>query len=157
MTWLRRRLWEPLLALLSTGLSPQGLAWSVAMGLALGVFPMLGTTTLLCVGAAFASRLNQPAMQLVNYLAYPLQLVLLIPFIRMGERLFGVQSMPLSLPAMLLALKAEPFGTIALFWSRIWHACVVWALVVLPLAALLAFILRPVFKAATHRFKEQIA
>ena len=157
MTWLRRRLWEPLLALLSTGLSPQGLAWSVAMGLALGVFPMLGTTTLLCVGAAFAFRLNQPAMQLVNYLAYPLQQVLHNPYIRMGERLFSVEPMPLALPAMLQALRADTLGTIALFWSRIWHACVVWALVVLPLAALLAFILRPVFQAAARRFKEQTA
>lgn len=157
MTWLRRRTWEPLLALLKTGLSPQGLAWSVAAGLALGVFPMLGTTTLLCAAAAFAFRLNQPAMQLVNYLAYPLQLVLLIPFIRMGERLFGIESMPLSLPAMLQALKADTFGTITLFWSRIWHACVVWALVAIPLATLLAFILRPVFKAAIRRFKEQTA
>jgi uncharacterized protein (DUF2062 family) len=157
MTWLRRRTWEPLLALLKTGLSPQGLAWSVAAGLALGVFPMLGTTTLLCVGAAFAFRLNQPAMQLVNYLAYPLQLALLIPFIRLGERLFGVPPMPLSLPAMLSALKTDTFGTIVLFWSRIWHACVVWAMVVLPLATLLALILRPVFKAAIRRVKEQAA
>ena len=153
MTWFRRRTWEPLMALLKTGLSPHGLAWSVAAGMALGVFPMLGTTTILCLGAAFAFRLNQPAMQLVNYLAYPLQLALLIPFIRWGERLFGVQPMPLSLPAMLHSLQAEPFGTIALFWSRIWHACVVWALVGLPVMVLLAFTLRPIFATASRRFK----
>jgi len=146
-------MWDPLLALLEEGLSPWGLAWSVAGGLALGVFPMLGTTTVLCLGVAFAFRLNQPAIQLANYLAYPLQLALLIPFIRWGERLFGVQPMPLSLPAILHALKAEPFGTIALFWSRIWHACVVWALVALPAMVLLALTLRPIFAAAARRFK----
>jgi hypothetical protein len=116
---------------------------------------MLGTTTLLCVGAAFAFRLNQPAMQLVNYLAYPLQLALLIPFIRLGERLFGVAAMPLSLSAMLGALKVDTFGTIALFWSRIWHACVVWALLVLPAMALLALLLRPIFAAAVRSFEDQ--
>jgi multisubunit Na+/H+ antiporter MnhG subunit len=58
---------------------------------------------------------------------------------------------------MLSALKTDTFGTIVLFWSRIWHACVVWAMVVLPLATLLALILRPVFKAAIRRVKEQAA
>ena len=155
MSWLRRRLWEPLLALLKTGLSPRGLAWSVAGGLALGVFPMLGTTTLLCVGAALAFRLNQPAMQVVNYLAYPLQLALLIPFIRLGERLFGVAAMPLSLSAILGALKVDTLGTITLFWTRIWHACVVWALLALPAMALLALVLRPIFAAAARGFEDQ--
>jgi hypothetical protein len=155
MTWLRRRIWEPLLALLNTGLSPRGLAWSVAVGLALGVFPMLGTSTLLCVGVAFAFRLNQPAMQLVNYLAYPLQLALLLPFIRGGERLFGASPLPLSLPALLQALRTDSLGTIATFWTRIWHACVVWALVALPAMILLAFLLRPAFEAAARGLKEE--
>jgi uncharacterized protein (DUF2062 family) len=131
------------------------LAWSVAAGLALGVFPMLGATTLLCIGVAFAFRLNQPAMQLVNYLAYPLQLALLIPFIRIGERLFGAEPMPLSLAAMLGALKLDTLGTIALFWSRIWHACVVWALLALPVMVLLALVLRPIFEAAARGFEGQ--
>lgn len=157
MSWLRRRVWEPLLALLRTGLTPRGLAWSVAAGLALGTFPMLGSTTLLCALAAFLFRLNQPAMQLVNYLAYPLQLALLVPFIRLGERLFGAEPMPLSLTGMLQALNADTWGTITLFWTRIWHACVVWALVVLPLMAVLAWLLRPGFEAAARRFREELA
>lgn len=155
MSWLRRRLWTPLLGLLREGLSPRGLAWSVAAGLALGVFPMLGATTLLCAGAGFAFRLNQPAMQLVNYLAYPLQLALLVPFIRLGEWAFRAEPMPLSLPLLLAALKADLLGTVAVFWTRIWHACVVWALVALPLMVLLALALRPVFAAAARRFAEE--
>ncbi len=151
MSWVRRNLWEPLLALLKQGLSPQGLAWSVAAGLALGVFPVLGVTTALCALAAFLFRLNQPAMQLVNYLAYPLQLAFFIPFIRLGERLFGSPPLPLSLPMILASLKADPLGTIALFWTRVWHGCVVWALLALPAMALLAALLRPLFAAAARR------
>jgi hypothetical protein len=116
---------------------------------------MLGATTLLCIGVALAFRLNLPAMQVVNYLAYPLQLALLIPFIRIGERLFGTEAMPLSLTAMLGALKIDPFGTIALFWSRIWHACTVWALLALPAMVLLALVLRPIFAAAARSFEGQ--
>jgi uncharacterized protein (DUF2062 family) len=155
VTWFRRRIWGPLLALLQTGLSPRGLAWSVAVGLGLGVFPLLGSTTILCVGAAFVFRLNQPAMQLVNYLVYPLQLVLLIPFIRMGERLFGAPPLPLSLSGILQTLKADAFGGLATLWTRVWHACEVWLLVALPAMVLLAFILRLAFETAARRFKAE--
>ena len=82
---LRRWLWEPLLTQLRQGLSPERLAWTVAVGLALGVYPVLGVTTFLCLGAAHAARLNQPVIHLVNQAAYPLQLLLLVPFMKVGR------------------------------------------------------------------------
>ena len=48
-------------------------------------------------------RLNQPLIQAVNFLAYPLQLALLIPFLRAGEWLFGAPHTPLS-PARIAAM-----------------------------------------------------
>jgi hypothetical protein len=39
--------------------------------------------------AAVVLRLNFPALQLVNYLVYPLQILLLWPFARLGKWLFG--------------------------------------------------------------------
>ena len=49
----------------------------------------------------------------------------------------------------------DPFGTITLFWSRVWHACVVWALLALPAMVLLALVLRPIFAAAARGFEDQ--
>ncbi len=89
MNWLRRRLWEPLRAQLRQGLSPERLAWSLALGLGAGVSPLVGSSTGLCILLALVFRLNQVVMQAANYLAYPLQLALLIPFIRLGEKLFA--------------------------------------------------------------------
>ena len=86
MNRLARRVVERVLGLLRTGLTPRELAWSTAAGLVLGVLPMPGITTLLGLGVALLFGLNQPALQLANYLAYPLQLVLLVPFFRMGGR-----------------------------------------------------------------------
>ena len=40
------------------------------------------------VAAAIFLRVNLSAIQLVNYLAFPLQLTLLVPFIRLGGWLF---------------------------------------------------------------------
>jgi hypothetical protein len=147
------RIWGRLLGMLRQGLSPESLAWSLAVGLALGVSPLFGTSTALCAGAALAFRLNQPAMQLANYLAYPLQIALLLPFIRLGERLFRAPRLPLSLPLLQEALKIDPWGAIHLFWTSFWHAGVVWLLVIPVPAALLAWGLTPVFRTALKPFR----
>ena len=64
--------------LVSSNLSPKKLALTIA----LGVVPLLWGASILCVVGAWALRLNQVCLQVVNYLAWPLQLALLIPFYR---------------------------------------------------------------------------
>lgn len=71
------------------GLSPESTALILAVGLVLGVFPVFLCPTILCTLAAFVFRLNFPAIQLVNQLSSPLQLVLLIPLNRIGAHLLG--------------------------------------------------------------------
>ncbi len=153
MGWVVRRIREPILGMLGQGLSPEGLAWSLAVGLALGVIPLFGTSTVLCVGAAFAFRLNQAAIQLANYFAYPLQLLLILPFIRMGERIFGLPHLPLSLSQLQAALRADTWGTLQLFWTTLWHASVAWLLVVPIPVVLLAWGLTPVFRGGVRTFR----
>jgi len=153
MAWLRR-LWEPLVALLRQGAHPDGLAWSVSTGLALGICPLWGTSTALCAGTGVVLGLNQVALQLANYLAYPLQLALLIPFIRLGERLFGSPHLPLSLGQLQQAVRADAWGALGAFWTSLWHASVAW-LVVVPLpVVLLAWTLKPAFRALAVRFRQ---
>jgi uncharacterized protein (DUF2062 family) len=152
MAWFKEKVVAPMLQLLRQGLTPERLAWSLSVGLALGIIPLFGTSTALCVGAGLVFRLNQPAMQLTNYVAYPLQLTLLIPFIRLGERLFGAPHLPLSLPVIQAALKADAWGALGQFWTSLWHASVAW-LVVVPLpAALLAWLLVPFLRTAARPF-----
>ena len=71
------------------GLSGDSMAIVLAVGLVLGTFPVYGCPTVLCLLAALVLRLNAPALQLVNQLSAPLQLALLIPFARLGERILG--------------------------------------------------------------------
>lgn len=153
MGWVGTRIREPILGMLRQGLSPEGLAWSLAVGLALGVIPLFGTSTALCVGAAWGFRLNQAAIQLANYFAYPLQLLLILPFIRMGERIFGVPHVPLSIPQLQAALRADAWGTLHQFWTSLWHASVAWLLVVPIPVVLLAWVLTPVFRGGSKAFR----
>jgi uncharacterized protein (DUF2062 family) len=77
-------------AVLQEGLTPQKLALTLCLGTATGIMPLLWGTTLLSAAFAAAFKLNQAAMQALNYLCYPLQLALFIPFCRLGELLFHV-------------------------------------------------------------------
>ncbi len=145
ITHLRHRVWHPLRQLLSQGVSPGQLAWSTTLGAYLGVIPMLGVTTVLCTVIALPLRLNLVAIQAINWLVYPLQILLIIPFFRGGARLFRQPPMDLA-PAELVAIfKADPWGTMASLWSTTWHAVVVWFLVGIPFVAISNFVLRALF------------
>ena len=146
-----RRIVRPILDLLLQGITPEKIALSIAFGLVLGVFPALGWTTLLCLFVALRLRLNVPAMQLVNYLAYPLQLMLLVPFIRAGEVLFRAPRLSLSLPQIFAMIHAGVWQAIKALWVATLHAIAAWALIA-PLAVysiyrLLAPVLRKIAEA----------
>lgn len=137
----RERVLAPILAQLRQGVTPDAIALTLALGAALGVFPILGASTLLCGIAAAALRLNQPVIQLVNYLVYPAQVLLLIPFYRAGETLFGQAHLPLlSVPALITRFQAGPlqfvrdYGRVGLYGVAVW-------LLVAPLAAAAAYVL----------------
>lgn len=136
-SFFKRNVADPVRALLWEGITPERIARSLAVGFAVGCAPVLGSGTILCTLAAVAFRLNLPAIQAANWLSYPVQLALLIPFFRAGEFLFGADPISLS-PAELVAMfRADFWGSIAALGSTTWHAVVVWAFVAgafIPLA-----------------------
>jgi uncharacterized protein (DUF2062 family) len=138
------RLKGAILKALKQGLAPGELAAAVALGLAVGVIPLMGASTPLGVGVALLLGLNQPVVQAANYLAYPLQLGLLVPFIRLGERIFHAPPLPLSVANLMAGFRSDFLHTLATFWTTIWHACVAWLLVAPAGAVLLGLLLRPV-------------
>lgn len=113
---------------LRRGITPHQLALTVAVASALALFPMLGTTTLLCLGAGALLRLNHPLMQLVNYAMSGLQLLLLLPLWKAGEWI-GAPHLSLSLAELKSRVDAAPwqslrdFGGILLGGIGIWALC----------------------------------
>jgi uncharacterized protein (DUF2062 family) len=147
----QRRLVRPVIELLRQGVTPEKIALSLVFGITLGVFPVLGSTTLLCAIAALAFRLNLPAIQIVNYFVYLLQIALLIPFFRLGEKLFGAQHLPLSVPQIYAMIHTSMTGAIRALWTTTWHAIVVWSLLAPVAAIILYFILTPVLRRVARR------
>ena len=142
VNWFRRRLLEPLKAQLLQGVSPGKLALALALGLVVGIFPVLGSTTALCALAAVALRLNQPAIQVANYLAYPVQLALFLPFFAAGAALFGAPPVTFTLADLQAGLAADLPGTVARYAGANLRAVVAWVVVAPPAFALTFLALR---------------
>ncbi len=148
MKWFRRKVADPIFALLKQGITPEKIALSIAVGVALGVFPVLGSTTALCAAAAIALRLNLPAIQLVNWLVYPLQILLLMPFIRLGEAIYRAPRLPLNTTQLLELVRAGAWAATKQLWRSGIHAITAWTLVA-PLTAMLLYaILAPLLRKA---------
>ncbi len=120
-------------AWLRQGMTPRRLAFTLALGIAIGCIPMVGVPTLLCAGLAILLRLNLPAIQAANYAAMPLQLLLIFPFVRLGEKLFAPGSEKILPAAGLLPLAplAAHFASLAL------HALLAWLVVAGPAVAIM--------------------
>ena len=149
--FIRQHLLPPLINLLKQGVTPEKMALSFALGAIIGVFPALGWTTILCAAIAFAFRLNLPAIQLVNYLIYPVQLILLLPFYQLGEKLFHAPHLPISPPQILAMAKTNLHATVTFLWSTTWHAIVVWAMLAPFATAILYFALLPLLRRVIAR------
>ena len=108
-------------------LSPEQVALLLSVGLVLGVFPIAGCPTVLCLLAAFGLRLDVAALQLLNSISSPLQLALLLPLVRTGAWLCG--------GAATGGSAAGRLGAAAI------QAIAGWACICIPLGALLYVIL----------------
>ena len=138
--WLRRKIVNPSIDLLRQGITPEKIALSIALGLTLGVTPVLGSTSILCLLAAVLLRLNLPAIQLVNYIMYPLQLALLVPFIRIGEWIFAAPPARITMAGIAGLIRADVWHAVTTLWAATIHALVAW-LVLGSLVSLVTYVL----------------
>ena len=145
-SWFRRRVLDPLLNLLKQGLGPGQLALTVALGVVLGVVPLLGATTVLAIAVAWRLRLNIAALQLVTHLLTPLQLLLLPLLLRLGAGLFGgASATDLSVASLRHLLATNWREALRLLWRAELGALAVWAVGGVVLGTVLYFVLKPLF------------
>ena len=149
---LRQRLLAPIVAQLKQGITPERIALTLALAAVLGIFPILGATTALCGVAAIALRLNQPLIQVANYLLTPLHLALLLPFYRAGETLFGQPHVPIfSVTELLERFRDGPLQFAVDYGMVGVYGIVVWCLLAPLLAGLLYLSLRPLLRQLARR------
>jgi hypothetical protein len=127
--WWRRWVVDPVVGQLKQGISPDKLGWTIGAGLTLGVFPILGTRAWLCLLAGWWFKLNQPVLHTFKSLAYPLHVAMIIPFIHLGQWMYGKEELRLSFEFLRTQFTADPWG----FWQEfgwiILRAASAWLLV----------------------------
>ena len=126
--------------LLSQGLEPNQIAWCISLGLVCGVFPVMGTTTILVGLVALAFRLNIVLIQLIHWLISPLQLLLLIPFFQLGQTWFGGEGKGIDMELIQSAWEKGWLDALILFVNLHQQAVLVWLIFAIP-SVLIIFLL----------------
>ena len=137
----RCRILRPLLRQLRGGVTPRRLAWSLALGIVIGINPSVGITTFIVVMLAWTFGLNQIASQIGAQAMAPLHLLLFIPFIELGVFLFHTGRLPLS-RRQIEHLSHHPWRMFREIWQWEWHALIVWAIIAVITMPLLAMYIR---------------
>jgi|SRR5690349_11242805 len=149
----RSRVLAPILEQLTQGLSADTIALTVAVGVCIAIIPIIGVTTALSFLAAWALRLNQPIIQAINWTSYPLQLLLIVPFIRLGEKLFHAPRMRFSLEQLVAMARADPLATVRTLGATFGHAAVAWLLCAPVIVGTLYLVLKPAMQTLARRLR----
>jgi uncharacterized protein (DUF2062 family) len=135
---------------LRQGMSPRRLALTLALGLAIGCIPVVGIPTLVCAALALTLRLSLPAIQAANYAAMPLQLILIVPFMKLGGWLMAGTNKAAGAPM----LHRSAMGVLTQMGGFAGQALLAWLVIAVPavflMTLMLTLVLRrvPVFAAA---------
>ncbi len=153
MNFLTKKIIQPLLQFLKQGVTPKKMALTLSLGLVFGIFPVIGTSTLLCTALALVFRLNMAIMQIANYLAYPLQIILLIPLMKFGTELFSSGTVSFSLEELTKMFQNNFLQALQILGMSQIYAIFMWAMFSIPFGIVLYWLLFGIFK----RFEKQKA
>jgi uncharacterized protein (DUF2062 family) len=139
---IRKKLIDPIVGFLKQGVSPASLALAITFGVVIAYIPVFGISTLLCLLAIWLLRLNPAVVLLVNQVAYPLQFIFFVPFLRSGEWLFNAPQAPFSPTEIFSKAKEDLWSVIQLLWRSTLYGLVVWAVISIPVGLILYYFLR---------------
>jgi uncharacterized protein (DUF2062 family) len=142
---------KPFIELLRQGVTPEKIALTIALGIVLGVTPVLGSTMLLCTLAAIVLRLNLPAIQLVNGVVYPLQFILLVRFYRLGAWMFRADVSTISLGGVTALIREGVRHAVRTLWVVTMHALLAWLVLGMVALATLYVMLVPLVRQLWRR------
>ncbi|KAL5714683.1 hypothetical protein ACHQM5_016612 [Ranunculus cassubicifolius] len=154
MSWFNRKIVDPIYQILRRGAEPKQLAFSTALGITLGIFPIVGIPMLLC-GAAIAllrSHCHPASVMLANFIATPIELSLVVPFLRFGEVITGGPHFPLTSDALKKVITGQASKEVLL---SVFRALLGW-LVASPLILVVLYLaLLPCFTILVHKFSNR--
>ncbi len=152
VSW-RSRFKTVILSQLRQGVSPHKLALTVALGSTIGLFPVVGITTLLCIAVGAMFKLNQPLLQLVNYAFFPVQLLMIYGFLRLGEWITLSEPLPLTPNELIHLFKTSPKTFFADFGMSGLKTILGWAIIAPFFLAAIYYALIPLLKNLMRNYR----
>jgi uncharacterized protein (DUF2062 family) len=145
----QRRVVQPIRSQLTQGVSPDQIAATIAVGTACSLFPIFGVTSIVNLAVGLPLRMNQPILQAWNQLLGPLQIALILAYVRLGEVIWRSTENKFTLTEMLREFRERSlveflnhFG-----WAGV-HALTAWVLTSPLLVALVYVAVRPILRRA---------
>ena len=139
-----KRIGKPLSEFMSQGLAPEMMSRTIAAGVLIGTIPIPGISTALCATLAVGFRMNLALIQLVNYLVFPLQILLFVPLYSVASKITGkeiINKIPELLEKMsgsiLLSASADIFWLFA-------TTLLVWIVIMFPVSVIIYFGVNPI-------------
>jgi len=132
------------------GFSSETLALSISIGIIGGAFPVLGLASYICLLLTLSLRQNIVIVQVVNWLVYPIQILLLIPFMKLGNAIFGGSDMTLTFHQVVIAFQSGILNGIKLIGIISLYGVIAWVVTAIPtlfiLYSLFLFLFRNIKK-----------
>ncbi len=149
--------WLKIKDLLKQGLTPKQLALSLVVSTLVSIFPVFGISTIILTCLALPLRLNLPIMIGFSYVAEPLKVLLIIPFIALGGKIFGVEHKLLTYEAIKASYEISFWDTLKELSYELLCGFVGWTLLAIPVAIVAYFLLLVIFTYLDKLKKKRIA
>ena len=102
-----------IIALFKQGLTPVELTQSIIVSGLISTIPILGVSTFLLTALSLKRKLNLPIMIAQSYIMWPIQVVMIIPFINIGEFIFSVPKTNHSAQEIIASFQNSFFATLS--------------------------------------------
>jgi len=122
----KRRIVDPIVHQMTQGITPERIALAISIGSACALFPIIGTTTILCLIVGVCFKLNQPIMQIINGILTPLHIPVIIGLVKIGEIIFRAPASLFHFRSMNHFFWEHPAQFFARFGMVAVHAIVAW-------------------------------
>jgi uncharacterized protein (DUF2062 family) len=114
------------------GFSAETLALSISIGIIGGAFPAIGFASYICLILTLAFKQNIIIVQVVNWLVYPLQILLIIPFMKLGYSIFTGGELTITLHQVVAAFQSGIMNGIKLIGIISLYGIIAWAVIAIP-------------------------
>jgi len=138
-------------------MSPHKLSLTLALGIIFGIIPFMGISTYLLLLIAIVFRLNIPAIQLVNYVAYVAQITLFVPFLKSGQLIFNGPELPFDLSNVIGMLQTQFWVTIEAIWEINLLGVATWAIIAIPGGFGIYYLSRSFFSKQQQKLQLELA